>query len=84
MVYLPSDKLLIEADAYTPAGGAAPAPPPPGLPPGFAVGPAISPSARNLYDNIVRLKLDVAQIAPLHGPGLVKMSEFATAVARDR
>jgi glyoxylase-like metal-dependent hydrolase (beta-lactamase superfamily II) len=81
MVYLPSEKLLIEADAYTPPASATPeAPPPPPAFPGF--GPAITPSARNLYDNIVRLKLDVAQIVPLHGQGLVKMSEFATAVGR--
>jgi glyoxylase-like metal-dependent hydrolase (beta-lactamase superfamily II) len=81
VVYLPSEKLLVEADAYTAPAAAAAAPPPPG-PPGFSFGPAISPSARNLYDNIVRLKLDVAQIVPLHGQGLVKMSDFTRAVGR--
>ena len=81
MVYLPSEKLLIEADAYTPADG--PAPVAPGRGPGVG-GPSISPSARNLYDNILRLKLDVTQIVPLHGQGLVTMSELAAAVGRDR
>ncbi len=81
MVYLPSEKLLIEADAYTPPASATPgAPSPPPAFPGF--GPAVAPSARNLYDNIVRLKLDVALIVPLHGQRLVKMSEFAAAVGR--
>jgi glyoxylase-like metal-dependent hydrolase (beta-lactamase superfamily II) len=81
MVYLPSEKLLIEADAYTPAASASPNAPAPG--PVFpGSGPAISPSARNLYDNIIRLKLDVEQIVPLHGQGPVKMSDFAGAVGR--
>ena len=82
MVYLPSEKLLIEADAYTPANSPAPVAPGRGCPGGG--GPSISPSARNLYDNILRLKLDVTQIVPLHGQGLVKMSELASAVGRDR
>ena len=55
MVYLPAEKILIEVDAYTPP---APNTPPPAAPNPFAV---------NLHDNIQRLKLDVRQIAPLHG-----------------
>ena len=55
MVYLPKDKILIEADVYTPlAAGAAP----PATPPAAAV---------NLYDNIKAYKLDVTTIAGLHG-----------------
>jgi len=55
MVYFPAEKLLSEADAYsTPAPNA----PPPAVPNPFAV---------NLHDNIVRLKLDVARLAPIHG-----------------
>jgi glyoxylase-like metal-dependent hydrolase (beta-lactamase superfamily II) len=54
--YLPKEKILIEADDFTP-----PAP----------NGPALVPLAtvfgNNLYDNIQRLKLDIATIAPLHG-----------------
>jgi len=55
MVYLPRERLLIEADAFTPA---APNTPPPGV-----------PNANNvsLVDNIERLKLSVERILPLHG-----------------
>jgi hypothetical protein len=55
MVYLPKEKLLIQADAYTPL--------PPNTPP-----PA-TPNANNvnLIDNIERLKLGVERILPLHG-----------------
>jgi glyoxylase-like metal-dependent hydrolase (beta-lactamase superfamily II) len=55
MVYLPAEKILIEADAYTP--GAPNAAPP------------AQPNANNvnLADNIARLKLDVDRILPLHG-----------------
>ena len=86
MVYLPSDKILIEADAYTPAppaaaaaasmpaqGGSAMTPPPL---------PTISPTILNLYQNIQRLKLEVAQIAALHGPRLATMQDLATAAGR--
>jgi hypothetical protein len=49
------EKLLVEADAYTPA---APNATPPAQP---------NPAQVNLYDNIERLKLAVDQILPLHG-----------------
>jgi len=55
MAYLPKEKLLVEADAYTPA---APNASPPAQP---------NPVQVNLYDNIERLKLAVDQILPLHG-----------------
>ena len=55
MAYLPKEKLLVEADAYTPA---APNAAPPAQP---------NPAQVNLYDNIERLKLAVDQILPLHG-----------------
>jgi len=55
MVYLPKDKVLIEADAWTPlAAGAAPP-------------PQVNPLWVNLYENLARLKLDVQRVAPLHG-----------------
>ena len=55
MAYLPKEKLLVEADAYTPA---APNATPPAQP---------NPAQVNLYDNIERLKLAVDEILPLHG-----------------
>jgi glyoxylase-like metal-dependent hydrolase (beta-lactamase superfamily II) len=54
--YLPKEKILIEADDFTP-----PAPNAPALPP-VAMG-----FANNLYDNLQRLKLQADMIAPLHG-----------------
>ena len=55
MVYLPKEKLLVEADAYTPgAPGAAP-PAPPNL------------NHLNLIDSVAQLKLNVDRILPLHG-----------------
>ena len=54
MVYLPKEKVLVEADVYTPAA------------PNAQGGPVVK-EAVNLFDNIQRLKLDVQQIAPLHG-----------------
>lgn len=55
MAYLPKEKLLVEADAYTPAPANTP---PPAQPNPFSV---------NLHENIERLKLSVEQILPLHG-----------------
>lgn len=67
MAYLPKEKILIETDAYNPP--AADAPPP----------QAISPLFVTLYDNIQRLKLDVVQIAPLHGR-LVTINDLRAAI----
>jgi glyoxylase-like metal-dependent hydrolase (beta-lactamase superfamily II) len=69
MAYLPKEKLLIEADAYTPA--------PPNAPP-----PArINPFSVNLYDNIERLQLSVEQILPIHGR-IVPLAELAKAIGK--
>jgi glyoxylase-like metal-dependent hydrolase (beta-lactamase superfamily II) len=55
MVHLPNERILIEADAYTPL--------PPNAPP-----PAVANANNlNLIANIERLKLAVDRIAPLHG-----------------
>jgi glyoxylase-like metal-dependent hydrolase (beta-lactamase superfamily II) len=55
MVYLPKEKFLIEADAYTPpAPNAAPMSPP-------------SPFNVSLLENITKQSLAVDQILPLHG-----------------
>ena len=118
MVFLPAEKLLIEADAYTPApppaaapvggagaagagggragggggaaadggggraggGGAAAGGRAGGAPAAPPAPPVISPTTKNLYDNILRLKLDVAQIAALHGPRLATLEDLRLAV----
>ena len=64
MVYLPAEKILVEVDAYAPPAGNVP---PPAVPNPFAV---------NLYENIQRLKLDVRQIAALHGPRVATMADL--------
>jgi len=69
MVYLPRERLLIQADAFTPgAPGSAP--------------PAV-PNANHvsLVTNIERLKLPVERILPLHGR-MVPLAELYTAVGR--
>lgn len=70
LVYLPAEKILIEADAYTPAAANAPAP------------ASINPYAVNLYDNIQKLKLDVGQIAALHGPRVVTLADLRGAIGK--
>jgi glyoxylase-like metal-dependent hydrolase (beta-lactamase superfamily II) len=54
MAYLPKEKILINADLYSP--------PEPGAPPA-----APTLAMRTLYQNIRKLKLDVAQHVPIHG-----------------
>jgi glyoxylase-like metal-dependent hydrolase (beta-lactamase superfamily II) len=59
--YLPKQKILDEADVYTPVDANAP-----------ADGPADDAAmCLNLVQNIERLKLDVEQVLPTHGPGKV-------------
>jgi hypothetical protein len=54
MAYLPKEKILVNADLYSPPEqGKPPAPPTLGM--------------RTLYQNILKLKLDVAQHVPIHG-----------------
>ncbi|MES3003116.1 MAG: MBL fold metallo-hydrolase [Pseudomonadota bacterium] len=69
MVWLPQERLLVEADAYTPGAPGAPAP--------------AQPNANNvnIAQNVERLRLDVDRILPLHGR-MVPMSELRTAVGR--
>jgi glyoxylase-like metal-dependent hydrolase (beta-lactamase superfamily II) len=69
MVYLPAEKIMSEADAYTPP--AANAPPP----------ASVNPFSVNLDENIARLKLDVRQIAALHGPRLASMADLKAFIA---
>jgi glyoxylase-like metal-dependent hydrolase (beta-lactamase superfamily II) len=67
MVYLPKEKLLSEADVFTPP----PATTPPAMPP--------SPFTLNLTDNLKRLNLAVDRLLPLHGR-LVPIADLHTAV----
>jgi glyoxylase-like metal-dependent hydrolase (beta-lactamase superfamily II) len=54
VVYLPKQKLLVQADAFHPRPGAMPLPSPP-------------PFTVNLVENIRRLKLDVERVVHVHG-----------------
>jgi glyoxylase-like metal-dependent hydrolase (beta-lactamase superfamily II) len=57
IAYLPTEKILINADLYGPPAAGAPL-------------PAANPNMISLRQNIQRLKLDVAQHVPIHGvPG---------------
>lgn len=69
MVYLPKERLLIEADAYTPS---APGAKPPAAPNANNV---------NLIENIERLKLPVDRILPLHGR-VVALADLYTTAGR--
>ena len=66
MVYLSEEKILAEADAYTP----------PTTPTTPLIAPKV-PYAASLYNNIQRLKLDVRIIAPFHGARTADMPEVA-------
>ena len=69
MVWLPKERLLIEADAYTPG--------PPNSPP-----PAVANANQvNLADNIARLGITPERILPLHGR-VVPASELYTQIGR--
>jgi glyoxylase-like metal-dependent hydrolase (beta-lactamase superfamily II) len=70
MAYLPAEKILVEADVYTPP--AANAPP----------ATSVSPSTTNLVANIERLKLDVEKILPLHGPGVATRADLYKAAGK--
>jgi glyoxylase-like metal-dependent hydrolase (beta-lactamase superfamily II) len=73
MVYLPREKFLIEADAYTP------------MAPGFVLpaGAPAHPAQINPADNISRLNLAVDQILPIHGR-MVPLVELHRAIGRAR
>ena len=57
MVYLPKEKILVEADDFTPDAPGVPAP----------SGPRPRIFSSNLYKQVQRLKLDPTTVAPLHG-----------------
>jgi glyoxylase-like metal-dependent hydrolase (beta-lactamase superfamily II) len=70
LVVLPRERLLIEADSFTPAAN--PSDPPSAI-----------ANLAHFYDSVERLRLDVEQIIPIHGR-LTTMDEARTAVERFR
>jgi glyoxylase-like metal-dependent hydrolase (beta-lactamase superfamily II) len=66
MVYLPKEKILAEADAFTPPADAN----------GSIVVTSV-PFAAVLYDNIQQRKLDVQTIMPFHGGRTTDVAELA-------
>ncbi len=73
IVYLPKQKILIEADEFNVGQANAPTP------------AQINPYQTNLLANIERLKLDVDRIIPIHLPGdnrKVTMAELYTAAGK--
>lgn len=68
IVYLPAEKLLIEADLYNP-------------PAANATTVGAFPFAANLVENIQRRGLDVERIVPIHGR-VLPMSELRAAATR--
>ena len=73
MVYLPKEKILIQVDAWNTEAVTAPYLDTIG-------GDFVNPYMVNLYENILRLKLDVGQIVPLHGPRTATVAELRKAL----
>ena len=69
IAYLPTEKIVVNADLYSPP---APGAQPPATP---------SASMRTFYRNIQRLKLDVDQHVPIHGR-VGTMEEFLEIVGQ--
>lgn len=67
MAYLPRERLLIEADAYTPGAAGAPETTPP------------SANTVALYNGVRALGLDVRQILAIHGPRIATMADLRAA-----
>ena len=67
LAYLPDEKILINADLYSPPAANAPL-------------PKVSDGARQLADNIKRLKLDVDRHVGIHGD-VGSHQQFLTVVA---
>jgi glyoxylase-like metal-dependent hydrolase (beta-lactamase superfamily II) len=69
MVYLPAERLLIQADAFTPG------------PPNAPVPAIINPLSVQLADSIARLNLGVDRLLPLHGR-IVPLAELHRMIGR--
>lgn len=72
LAYLPNEKILVEADAYTPTAANAPVP------------TALNPYSVNLYENIQKLNLNVDKIAALHGPRVVTLADLKTVIGQQQ
>lgn len=71
VVYLPAEKLLIEADLYSPQAANVTTPP-------------VAPFAKDLVANIARLGLSVERIVPIHGRVVPVSDLSATAAAQTK
>ena len=71
MSYLPKEKILFITDIFNQFGEPRPNDPPPGI---------VSPYYAALGDNLKRLNLDVQQLAPSHGKGVVSIDLLTKAL----
>ena len=69
MAYLPKEKIVVEADLFTPPAPNAPLP------------TTLSAASRTFYNNVQRLKLDVSTIAPVHGGRVFPWADFLKIVS---
>ncbi len=67
MAFLPKEKILIEADVFTPQNPA-------------GANAAINPNTVNTAENVEKLKLDFETILPLHGPGAATRADLYKAI----
>ncbi len=67
MAFLPKEKILVEADLYTPPAANAPAP---------AANAPVNANALALLTDLETLRLDFDTILPLHGPGKVTRADL--------
>lgn len=70
LVYLPAEKILIQADAFNPPAASTPIPVP------------ANPFSVNLYNNIKKLRLDVETIAGLHGAKAVGLADLQSYIGQ--
>jgi len=72
MAYLPKEKIVVEADMFTPPAPNVPLP------------TTLSAASRTFYDNVQRLKLDVSTIAPIHGGRVFPWADFLKVVSSSK
>lgn len=72
MAFLPKERILIEADVYTPQTPGAP----------NAAGAPVNRNTVNLVDNVERLKIDYETILALHGPMATPRADLYTAIRK--